>query len=500
MSKKLLSFILAVLLVMPAVVSCSDNKDETANTSSAENTQPNQTEVTETEEETKAEILDDLPEVTYDGYEYMIYNGNELTNDWFITNYVNFTEDSADVLESAVYRRNRLVEERFDIAIQETILPTTTIRTSCMAADGSFDLCLITGTNSISLAQDGYLYDQMQLEHIDLEKPYWDQNEVKELTIAGKLFHTAGDFLTTHLDGVKVFFFNKGLITDYNLTSPYEYVNDMNWTIDTMSQLAWGVSGDLNGDGVYNDNDRFGILSWSGALYPALVCGTGEKFLSKDENDKPSVTFFTERFVQAFEAIVNMCHANGDTVTYDANTQNTKGLSNNHRVQEIMFPNNQALFWNENIAWSKALRNMEMDFGIIPAPMLNVEQAHYYNYVGGNYFGTNIPVCVKDVERASIILEALNSMSTGLVTDAYYDVMLKSKLSRDEESSAMLDIIFDNLVYDLSVVFGLASIKDKITDMLANSDMDVASYYNKNQRAMNKMIENAYKKISALEH
>ena len=74
-----------------------------------------------------------------------------------------------------------------------------------------------------------------------------------------------------------------------------------------------------------------------------------------------------------------MCHAEGNAVMYNANRQNTMGLSHNHRVQEIMFPNNQALFWNENIAWAKALRDMETDFGIIPAPKLDEEQDRYYN-------------------------------------------------------------------------------------------------------------------------
>ena len=75
-----------------------------------------------------------------------------------------------------------------------------------------------------------------------------------------------------------------------------------------------------------------------------------------------------------------MCHAEGNAVMYNANRQNTMGLSHKHRVQEIMFPNNQALFWNENIAWAKALRDMETDFGIIPAPKLDEEQDRYPPY------------------------------------------------------------------------------------------------------------------------
>ena len=106
-----------------------------------------------------------------------------------------------------------------------------------------------------------------------------------------------------------------------------------------------------------------------------------------------------------------MYHVEGDTVMYNANPQNTMGLSHNHRVQEIMFPNNQALFWNENIAWAKALRDMETDFGIIPAPNLDEEQDRYYNVSAGSYFGMNIPVSAADPEYVSIVLEGLNSMS-----------------------------------------------------------------------------------------
>ena len=502
MLKKSIALILAAMMILPSLVSCSEsgtNADTEQPAAQPDTPQPEEV-IESVEEEEEVGYLDDLPEITFDGADYVIYNANELSNDWFLTNYVNFTEDSADALESAVYRRNRLAEDRFDILISETIEPNSTIKELVTAGDDAITLCLLTGTNSLSMAQNGYLYNAKQLDYIDLTKPYYDQNAVNDLTIAGKLYHMTGNFITTYRDGCKVFFFNKGLIEDYNLQSPYDYVDTNHWTIDTMASMVSGVSDDLNGDGIFNDQDRYGLLSQTGAIYPALVFGCGEQFVTKDENDKPVVSFYTDRFVRAFEAIVNLCHADGDTVMYNANMQNTMGLSSNHRVQEIMFPNNQALFWNENIAWSKALREMEMDFGIIPAPKLDETQDKFYNISAGGYFGMNIPVSVRDLDYASIVLEGLNSMSTGIVTDAYYDVMLKSKLSRDEESGRMLDIIFGNIVYDMSVVYGLASVKDKIADMLDASNMDIASYFSSNNKLITKTINNAYDKISALDH
>ena len=503
MAKKLISLILAALMTASVFVSCSNEAAEETEKQEQESTsnQAAAPAVEEEEEEAETTYLDALPEVGYDGYRYLILNSNALTNDWFSTNYINFDEESADVLESAIFRRNRLVEDRFDVIIAEDFQDYNEIRSQVLAGVDEFPLVLITGANALSLAQEGYLYDQMKLDPIDLTKPYWDQNAVGSLTIANRLYYTVGNFITTNLDDVKVFFFNKGLLADYKLHDPYDYVRNMEWTFDTMTEEALVVSDDLNGDGIYNDNDRYGILSWSGSLYPALIFGSGETFMAKDENDKPYTCFYNERFLQVYDKILLMCHGNGDTVTYDANfMQNTHGLSNNHRVQEIMFPNNQALFWNENVAWSKALRDMEMDFGIIPAPMLDSAQACYYVYSGNSFYGMSIPTSVQDVDRASTVLEALNSMSTGIITDAYYDVMLKSKLSRDVESGEMLDIIFSHLIYDFGVVYGIGGIKDSVATMLANGDTDVASFYKRNEKVLTKSIDRAFEKISALDY
>ena len=59
-------------------------------------------------------------------------------------------------------------------------------------------------------------------------------------------------------------------------------------------------------------------------------------------------------------------------------------------------------------------------------------------------------------------------------TPAYYDVCLKSKYARDEESSRMLDIIFDTYRLELSDVYNLP-ISGSATEMMGNGKTDFTS-------------------------
>lgn len=135
------------------------------------------------------------------------------------------------------------------------------------------------------------------------------------------------------------------------------------------------------------------------------------------------------------------------------------------------------------------MRDSETDFGIIPTPKWNEEQKEYIN-LGGSPFFMTVPITAEDLDRTGAVMEALAYDSMGLIDKAMYDIVLKGKSSRDEESSDMLDLIFSTLQYyhplansylntpladnyiwkgktDFSSYF--ASVKDKI-----QSDIDTA--------------------------
>ena len=56
---------------------------------------------------------------------------------------------------------------------------------------------------------------------------------------------------------------------------------------------------------------------------------------------------------------------------------------------------------------------------------------------------------------------------------AYYDLTLKRKNSRDNESSDMLDIIFSNRMYMFDMVFDWGGIKNAIIESVNDSRNDM---------------------------
>lgn len=485
--KKKLSFVLALLILSTSVISCSDKSVNNEDTS-VSNPHSITDENTINNEESEKEIIDDLPEINFGDSDFMIYNTNSSANTWYLTTYVDFEEDSADVLESAIYHRNAIVEDRFGIVIKENYSTRDDLTTHLTAGGDGVDMLLINAPSAFMTKH--LLYDLNTLDNIDLDKPYWDQNARVDNSLTGKYFAGIGDFMTTHIDVTACIFFNKSIVTDYNLESPYELIDNYKWTYDKMYEMGKKVISDSDGNGVYNDLDRYALLSHSGMIYPFLIFGSGETYVTKDENDIPYVSYNTEKFVNVFEKILSIVHSEGDTFTYDARVSpSTMGLGD--RIQEVMFPNNQALFWIECVSWSKALRDMEADFGIITSPMYNEEQGQYYNFVDGNIYCECIPTTLvgENLNRATIIVEALNSSSSGVV-DAYYDISLKGKHYRDEESGRMLDLIFANRIYDISVLFNVSAVTTVLEKMGVDNDTDLASCYKRNNKVAIKLIEN----------
>jgi len=285
--KKVLTLFLAMLLLLQtaACAENSSNPEETAAPAA-------DTTVTEViEEETEPVISDDLPESNFEGYEFVIFNSNPESNTWFTTVHVDADEDSGETIPSAIFNRNLKVEDRLNIKITETEQTADQIKNTILAGDGAFDMSLMQGSNILSQAQSGYLMDLHTLPYQNFEKPYWDANAVKQLSICNKLFVGVGDFLTTQIDETICMFFNKNLIADHNLENPYELVENGTWTLDKLAEMASVSGNDANGDGLYDDKDNYGMMSWRGVFYMFLLNGCGNTLTEKDADDIPVFTF-----------------------------------------------------------------------------------------------------------------------------------------------------------------------------------------------------------------
>ncbi|MCL2814136.1 MAG: hypothetical protein FWD23_06005, partial [Oscillospiraceae bacterium] len=97
------------------------------------------------------------------------------------------------------------------------------------------------------------------------------------------------------------------------------------------------------------------------------------------------------------------------------------------------------------------------------------------------------------VTQNSIILDAMAYHGRKMIKPAYYDVCLQRKYTRDEDSSAMLDIIFSSTVYDIGRVFAIGGYLDALCDTIKKSQNTVMSTYDKLQgkieKELSKLIE-----------
>lgn len=218
--------------------------------------------------------------------------------------------------------------------------------------------------------------------------------------------------------------------------------------MDAMTELSASVTHDVNGDGVLDENDTYGTECSSFAWQP-LFYGSGQLLIAKDESDLPYLDAASEQNYNTITAVVTFL--NNDSSTFNVN--HTTGISDLGALTVDMFQHDQSLFFIELLYGVPEFREMESDFGLLPLPKANEEQEEYSTYLHpDNATAVVVPVVNTELDRTGVILEDRAFYSSELVRPAFYDIMLKSKFARDNDSARMLDIILSHTTVDLALI------------------------------------------------
>jgi len=437
-------------------------------------------------------VYPDLEPKDFGGYEFRFLTRTINNPDWVEWDHrdIYAAEETGDVINDAVYRRNKKIEEKYNITISETVLETDNITSNVNrfvnAGDDIYDVVCIHLLHFGTLASRGNLVNLFNVPYIELERPWWNQGSVNDLSILKKLYVVQGDLLILDNDAMEAMIFNKDLLRDNGLESPYDIVKRGEWTFDKLHEMGAAVSKDLNGDGqMIIHDDLFGIILQGDVDMSFIVAG-GDKTISKDENDLPVLTFGSERsyritdaiarLMMDFENVINLHRYVGQFPIYDE--------------QVKMFSENRALFSWIRMRIVERLRAMETDFGIIPKPKLDTAQQNYFTrnnaWTGA---AISIPVTASDIDRTGMILEDLSAESRYTLQPAYYEVNLRGKFVRDDDSQEMLDIILNNTAYDLGAIFNFGGIAEAIT-LGRDNRSDYASAFERVEPRVQRDIEN----------
>ncbi len=439
---------------------------------------------TETETQAEAEtaapyIGDDLPDMDFDGrtfrWLFQVWEAKEFYLD----------ESDGDILNDIVYQSTLTVKERFNMTFSgESVKDYSTYaKKAIRAGDDAYDC--ITGHGGV---MPDYAYEGMalnwftEMDYNDFDKPWWAQDAVENLSVAGKLYMPAGDITYGCIGSSSAILFNKNLFNDLNIEYPYDDVTGGSWTLDKVNGICRLGLADLNGDSVMDfENDRYGYIVSKWTTPVSIIYIGGGRMIAKDSEGLPYFTLYNELNVKIidefFEMVVNYGYVGEALASYDA------------------FIADRSLFAPISIQSVSYFRDMDSDFGILPQFKYTESVDKYYCNIDGAVALLIIPVtAAENTDFISIVIEAMSAEGYRQVRPVYYDTVLKVKYTRDTESEAMIDYIVDGRVFDLGRFDNrFAAVKD-LTYNLAlklgtDPKPDIASAYAKLEPAALKALE-----------
>ena len=494
--KRKFSILLAALLLAGSLAGCSESKENTdAPAASPASEEGNPAAETEPVPEETAESFDPgLPEKDFGGRTFTFMTKNSATwSDWKESSIWAETM-TAEVLNDAVFERNNYVNETYNVKIAEYAPDSGKMSSEAAQAvtsgDGTYDVIMPPLNIAGELLKKGYLLDLTEQDYLQLDRKWWDERSIADLSIAHKLYMVSGDLSTLNHDATWCTMINLQLISDYGLKKPYEYVANDEWNFDTYKTLCSTASRDLDGDGDFDSDDAIANLTQNENATAMLVT-FGYHLIDKDENDLPVFTLIgNERVDKILRDISEFM--TDKTVSLNYHQYGSLGY---HLLTTKMFEENRGLFWITNLQMVIRLREMETDFGIAPCPKYDEQQQNYRNVVWfvGSY--ATIPVSVPDPSESAFILEALTAKSRELLRPAYYEVALSLKYLRDQESVEMLDLVIDNRAYELEHAFSFGA-SGAVENIVLNGK-DPSSTFASQQKVINKMIDKALKDLGA---
>jgi len=381
-------------------------------------------------------------------------------------------EENGDILNDSIYKRNLAAMEKYNFTMEETITssdPSSTVSKNVMAGEDVCDIALLRLSEAIKI-DHSILYNLMELPNLDLNKLYWDHNIVRDIEINGYLPYITGDILVSDDDSTMVNIYNRPLADDYGIENLYDVVHEGTWTVDKMLTCMRVVIDDLDGNGIQDEHDRYGLI-FVGNSAASSYFGAFDVYLFEKDTatGTPVFTGNSERAHTAFEKMNSILSDNTLSFQSERITENAAVRVAN------MLGNKQVLFLTMVLSIVRRnYRDVELNFGILPIPKFEEYQPEYGTIVNLMTPFISVPATVASPDTVGFILEALAAESTN-ITEAYYTVNMESKYTRDKESFDMIELARQNITYDLGFVYAWGGLSKQITNTIMSTNGNYAS-------------------------
>ena len=476
---KITSSVLASMMLLAALASCGDSAGTTETT-------PVDTTPATTEVVTEAGYpAPDTSNLDFGGKELRIQSiawGN-------FAKYYFPEEATGDSVDDACYARLIGVQEALNVTIAEVVWGADgqshkDVMKSVQAGDDAYDMVFTHCIDGYSdYATNNAVYNLDSLPYVDFDAPWWSKSMIDTFRIGNETYFGFGDIILTTPYSM---FFNKEIAAEYDMPDHYQMVRDGKWTYDTFLTQARMVSVDVNGDGKMDYNDKTG---YAGDLTEALgniPFALGIQ-LTRYTEDGLVLNFWSDKLLEIFNK----------TYDYFLDPAVSAGYFR-HKVDVGQgFGDGLSLYTIANVSGMASLRDVDIEFGVVPMPKYDESQAEYRCYVWSPT--VCVPTTITRPELVGACLEQFAYLSKP-VTQAYIEDLIRGKSTRDTETLEMLDIIYGSQVIDIGGTYlGFDTNFRKVFycfyDLMSAGNNNVASFYEKSEKAILKALDNMYTKI-----
>lgn len=461
--KRIYSAILT-LSIMLSLSACqsSDNTSDTTSTDTE----------TETDAGTEVDIYSDLPTGDYTGKEFVFANEID-SGGWSIL--MLDCENTGEVLDSAVFRRNRAVEEKLGITIKVEEYPTASdlrdaLNRNVMANEDPYDVYDIPANIVAPLILQDYFVD-VEMLGLDTEKPWWNNTVMDSLTFNDTCYSIAGDLSIMLWEASYGLVYNKNMAEKLGLPDQYELVKDGKFTLDAVYEAMSLAYEDTNGNSQVDGEDNFGMTGNLRLMSYSMIAG-GETIIPIDNDGLPFFEAPSERLIEMYEKIIDVYFTNNAVAL-----ANRTKFSNSSKNWHSLFVDGKALYYFEPIGSNVKLRDVKFDFGFLPMPKYDENQEYYITPILQFAHTMHVTKANDDYEMVSIVLENLAAESHKSVRPAYFDKVLDGKRTKDDRDIEMFDIIFENQVFNPSTVFDWGMIASALNDKALGGNKEITSTF-----------------------
>ena len=457
--KKLLVCMLALVMLVPLLASCNDDSE-------------NSSDVAETSEFKTTTPVKDL-----DGREINVLCWDFGAGSESILGYTGeiiYAEENPTAVDVAKKIVVDNIESTYNCKIVGEMTATSpipnTIRNQVTSGIHYYDIVFDSIGSSAPLSTDHMLTDLTTVSTIDLTDAWWDQNAVKDFSVGGRVYFACGDINNYDDQGTWCMLFNKTLKEKLAIEEDfYQLARDKEWTLDKFIEICRSdITSNTNGDDVLDENDTWAFGTELYNVYVHLV-GAGETIARKDDDDLPYLTIQSEpeATYSVLTKVLEFYNDQETVMVANAPPYTNKGFDNVWEATvHKAFIEGRELFYMCGLINVASFRQMQDEFGILPIPMFYESQDEYHHTVScGNSTVMYIPRNAANVEDLGLVITAIAEQSRHFVTPAYYDVQLKYRDSRDDESGEMLDIIFASRTFDVGMVYNWGNILNCFYDL-----------------------------------